>query len=851
LVLAACAVVLLTFLARCAGEPMPEPANAPSFAIALSWEVLQNPVNEPLQARSRLTLANVGETPMPAADWAIYFNFGRLIDSAGVAGPLAVSHLNGDFYRLTPRAAFQPLAPGDSVAIDIPSQDWLIKHTDAPAGFYLVAGADITPIADVRIAPFIRPEQTTRFPGDLLAVPTAASRFAENALLTPLPLPTLPPVTPTPMRFERTGTTLTIGSDTRIHHALGLEREAAYLAGALGDLFITPPAVAPSEERGPGIVALVTSAVDAPASGAPDEAYRLTMSPEGGVVIEGATPAGVFYGIQSLRALLPPDASGDSVAVDAVNLLDAPRFGFRGMHVDVARHFHDARSIERLLEAMAFYKLNRLHLHLSDDEGWRLEIPGLPELTEIGGRRGHTLDESDRLYPSFGSGPAPDASAGSGFYSRAAFIDLLRFAAARHIEVIPEFDFPGHSRAAIVAMEARHRRLTTAGDPDAGAYRLRHPDDRSTYRSVQMWDDNVVDVCLPSTLAFVRHVIDETVALYREAGAPLTTFHAGGDEVPVGAWVGSPACQSQHASPDPEALKEAFFDTVYAMVAAHRLTMGGWEEIALHHGPAGKTPSEVLRGKRVRPNTWNTVWGWGDEDNAYRLANAGYEVVMSNASDLYFDLAYDKDPEEPGYYWAGFVDTYHAFAFTPLDLFKSARFDRMGAPLNPVALARGRTALTDEGRGRILGIQGQLWGENATSRDALEYLLFPKLLGLAERAWARAPAWETSTPFEGATHRAEAWNVFANQLGQRELSRLDRLAGGLAYRIPPPGVLLLDGLVHANAAFPGLTIHYASDGSEAGPDSPRYEAPLPVGGAHQFRTVDSRGRTSRAVYIDP
>lgn len=842
-------ILLLTLLARCAGEPMHDSANAPSFAVALSWEVMQNPVSEPLQARSRLTLTNVGAAPMPAADWAIYFNFGRLIDSAGVAGPLAVTHLNGDFYRLTPGAGFQPLAAGDSVTIEIPSQDWLIKKTDAPAGFYLVAGAEITPIAGVRIAPFIRPEQTTRFPGDQLPVPTAASRFADNALLTKLPLATLPPVTPTPARFERTGTTLAIGSDTRIHHAPGLANEAAYLADALGDLFITPPAVAESEDRGPGIVALVTGAVDAPGSGAPDEAYRLAMSAENGVVIEGATPAGVFYGIQSLRALLPANASGASVAVEAVSILDAPRFGFRGMHVDVARHFHDARSIERLLEAMAFYKLNRLHLHLSDDEGWRLEIPGLPELTDVGGRRGHTLDESDRLYPSLGSGPTPDASAGSGYYTRAAYIDLLRFAAARHIEVIPEFDFPGHSRAAIRAMEARYQRLAAAGDPNAGAFRLVHPDDASVYRSVQMWDDNVVDVCLPSTLAFVRHIVDETVALYREAGAPLTTFHAGGDEVPRGVWVGSPACQSQ--SPDPEALKEAFFDAVYAMVDAHGLVMGGWEEIALHHGPAGKTPSEVLRGKRVRANTWNTVWGWGDEDNAYPLANAGYEVVMSNASDLYFDLAYDKDPEEPGYYWAGFVDTYHAFAFTPLDLFQSARFDRMGQPLNPVALAQGRTRLTAEGRRRILGIQGQLWSENAKSREDLEYLIFPKLLGLAERAWATAPAWETSTPFEGATYRTEAWNAFANQFGQRELPRLDRLAGGLAYRLPPPGVLLLDGLVHANAAFPGMAIHYSSDGSEPGADTPRYEAPLPAGPAYQFRTVDSRGRGSRTVRVVP
>ncbi|MEZ4701164.1 MAG: family 20 glycosylhydrolase [Rhodothermales bacterium] len=837
--------VVLLLLAGCAGDPMPP--SSPTYAIAVDWEVLQNPTQEPLQAVSRLTITNEGSSTLPVHGWRLYFNFSRLFAAGAPDTPLLVEHVNGDFYRLSPGPGFQPLEPGASVSVDLRSSDWLIKKTDAPAGFYLVAdeGGDPLPIEHVRIHPFTRPEQTTRYPGDIVQVPTPASRYDANASLTLLPTAELPPVLPTPVRLTRTGGDVRIDAATRIQHGEGLAGEARYLAGALRETLGIDPATAEGTGTGPGIVTLLIEPVSA-GVGVADEAYRLDATAQG-IVIRGATASGVFYGIQSLRGLIPPDATGPEAVMPAVAIVDAPRFPFRGMHVDVARNFHEPDRMKRLLEAMAFYKLNRLHVHLSDDEGWRLEIAGLPELTAVGARRGHTIDEADRLYPSYASGPAPEPSAGTGYYSREAFIDLLRFALERHIEVIPEFDFPGHSRAAIRSMEARYNRLAAAGDPEAAAYRLIHPEDASSYQSVQLWNDNVIDVCLPSTYTFIQKVIDETVALYREAGAPLTAFHVGGDEVPRGAWVGSPACRDAGGAPDPEALKESFFASIYAMLEPYGLVMAGWEEMALHHGEAGKVPSEVLRGKKVRANTWNTVWGWGDEDNAYRLANAGYDVVMSNAGDLYFDLAYDKDPEEPGYYWAGFVDTYAAFAFTPLDLFKSARTDRMGHPLDPDALAAGRERLTASGRDRIRGIQGQLWSENAVSRERFEYLIFPKLLGLAERAWAPAPSWETSSPARGAVERAAAWNVFANRLGQRELPRLDRLAGGIAYRIPPPGVRVDGGLVRANTAFPGMAIHFSSDGTEPDAGAARYEGPLPAGSSFLFRVFSTQGRGSTSA----
>src|SRR5262249_33395425 len=174
------------------------------------------------------------------------------------------------------------------------------------------------------------------------------------------------------------------------------------------------------------------------------------------------------------------------------------------------------------LDVMARYKLNVLHFHLTEDEGWRLPSPSLPELNSVGSRRGHTLDSSAFLPPHYGSGPEVDKPYGSGFYSRADYADILKYAAARHVEVIPEVEMPGHARAAIKAMEARFRALERAGDAlGAKRFLLSDPDDRSSYTSAQGYHDNVMNPALPSTYAFIEQVVQDLVALHREAGVPL------------------------------------------------------------------------------------------------------------------------------------------------------------------------------------------------------------------------------------------------------------------------------------------------------------------------------------------
>jgi hexosaminidase len=244
------------------------------------------------------------------------------------------------------------------------------------------------------------------------------------------------------------------------------------------------------------------------------------------------------------------------------------------------------------------------------------------------------------------------------------------------------------------------------------------------------------------------------------------------------------------------------------------------------------------------------VWGQGGEDHAYRLANAGYDVVMSHAANLYFDLAYDKDPEEPGQSWAGFTDARSAYEFAPFDLFQTARVDLMGAPIDRQVAFKDHVRLNDEARGRILGLQGHLWSEYARDQEALEYLVFPKLLGLAERAWAPKPAWEGLQDEARRQVLLEAdWNEFANRLGQIDLPRLSYLAGGVHYRLPPPGAVVEAGRLKANVAFPGLTIRYTTDGTEPTAESPVYSGPVAVRGPVRLRAFAAPWRGSRTSVV--
>ena len=834
--------------------------------MSIRWELLELVDEQPRSHRSRLTITNDGDSMADLNGWTLYFNAPQPIESGA-------EHFAGNLYRWTaPKGT--TLAPHESRDIELRGLRWPMRITDAPSGFYSTTEERPRVIDKVEI---LLPAERLRVDSMDNWLPSAATRFAANERL--LPADERPgdaaPVLPTPVEItlRQDREPFRVNAFTVIRHDGDLATEAEYLAQTLGALLTRGEPLRTAEDSsepqdlGRAIALRLASAE----SKTPEEAegYLLSVLPTG-VEIASRTPAGVFYGIQSLRALIAPtDHRGDvdALLVPSAHVRDWPRFGYRGLMLDVSRNFQSNETVEKLLELMSFYKLNRLHFHLTDDEGWRFEVQDLPELTSVGARRGHTLDESTHLIPSFGSGPNPDQAPGTGHYSRDQLVELLKFAHRRHIEVIPEIDVPGHARAAIRAMEARRTRLLKEGNEDAAAaYLLSDPQDTSEYMSVQNWDDNVVNVCQESSYRFLQKVFDELAAIYRQAQARLTTIHIGGDEVPVGVWAQSPACQSLMSN-DGKAprttgeLSGYFFKRVHTMLDDMGLTTAGWEEIGLERDdeePEGrKRPNLELAGKGIRVHSWNDVWGWGGEDNAYKLAGAGYQVVLSNASSLYFDLAANADPDEPGFYWAGLVDAERVWSFVPFNILRSDTLDRYGRAIDKSEPAEPLSELDESAEANVLGIQGQIWGETTIRQERLEYMVFPKLLALAERAWAEQPSWASwARSADDETRlsvKETAWSEFATRLGHRELPRLDFLEGGVNYRIPVPGGRVIRGALHANIAFPGLTLRYSLDGTPPDSQAPVYDGSValePPASVVLVRAFDRRGRASRSAVVE-
>jgi len=847
----------------CQNQTTKEPAPVSADELELRWEHLGN---TPEGYQARFVLTNEGDHPFPAEGWTLYFNqIGGSLSDEVQPDAARVSRVSGYLLQLQPAADMQPVAPGDSISFTYGGGGSIIKEATAPDGPYIVyEGQEPQVINDFRIAPFTRPDQINRGAGDQVPIPTPQQVYADNAQLTKLDAATLTPIVPTPVSYTKTDGSTAIDAQTTIYFQNGLKEEAGFLASRLQDILGIQVSTRGGESSGANSIALRRGEVqvDGQTHEGGSEAYTLNIGENQGMVIIGADDAGVFYGIQTLLGLIPPGTYANPqtpVEIQGAAIADVPRFGYRGMHLDVSRNFHSKESVLKLLDLMAFYKLNKFHFHLTDDEGWRLEIPDLPELTEVGARRGHTLDEEDYLLSAYGSGPDPDAteSYGNGYYSREDYIEILEHATARHIEVIPEIDMPGHARAAILAMKARMRRLQNEGrTQEAMDYILHDPQDSSEYMSVQNYDDNVICVCQESTYRFLSTVVRNILGMYKDAAAPLSALHIGGDEVPAGVWEDSPKCRELiEQNPEIENVVDLnyyFVRRFDEILDRYDLKTAGWEEIALERVQTDQgmryEPHPEFVDDDFIPYVWNNLGG--NLDLANRLANAGYPVVLCNVTNFYFDLAYNKDPQEPGLTWGGFIDTRKPFEFTPEDIFRSTYQDPMGNPYNPAQLYEQFETMSPAGRRNILGLQGELWSETIKGQEMLEYYAFPKILGLSERAWAPQPEWaRIDDAEERMAALDEDWNRFANRLGHYELPRLDELFDGVGYRLPPPGAVIENGQLKANTAFPGLTIRYTTDGLEPTAGSPLYEGPVEVSGTVKLATFATDDRKSRTVTV--
>ncbi|MES2375481.1 MAG: family 20 glycosylhydrolase [Bacteroidota bacterium] len=795
--------------------------------LRLKWEIIENNHLGQQQSLAALTIITGKEFKLPAKGWKIYFNFLRPVIAGSVIGGLDITHINGDFHYLAPKAGFNGIAKSSSLKVQLLTMYWLVNKTDSPKGFYLVwddAPGKYYPVNNPELIPSTKPKQFARSVNDNVAATTPQSIFEQNKAIRDIQADSLIKIFPTPQSYQATNTKFTLTSGFKIINDSDFSKEAAYLKTELSKLLL-PAATLPG-----GSINLIKKQM-------PEETYELNVT-NAQITISASSAAGIFYGIQSLKTLIPPGAYGKkqaSILIPGVSVTDGPRFGYRAFMLDVARNFQPKKEILKLLDLMSLYKLNVFRFHLTDDEGWRLQIPALPELTGVGAKRAHTLDNSKNIQPSYGFGPFINNTT---FYTKADFIEILKYATDRHITVIPEIETPGHARAAVKAMDARYKNFIRQNKPQqAGEYLLRDLGDSSKYTSVQYFNDNVIDVSLPSTYKFIETVVTGIKQMYTEAGAPLQTIHFGGDEVPAGVWEKSPAFLSMMKKDtsikSTDDMWAYFYGKVNQILKANNLYLTAWEEVGTHkvmqNGKKVSVINPALVNENIHLEVWNNVLGWGAEDLAYKLANSGYKVILSNVTNLYFDMAYNKSFQEPGYYWGSYADESAAFKFIPYDYFKNVTVDRLNNPINPATFLN-KEKLTSAGKNNIIGLQGALWGENLQSTDKLEYMLLPKLLGFAERAWAADPDWaiEIDTIKSKALY-TESWTKFVNVLAKYELPRLTYYAGGFNYRIPEIGFNKTNNLVTVNSGLPGFEIHYTTNGTIPAAISPVYKYPLQAG----------------------
>lgn len=401
------------------------------------------------------------------------------------------------------------------------------------------------------------------------------------------------------------------------------------------------------------------------------EAYQLKVGAEG-VVISAPTEAGVFYGVQTLRKSLPV-VQNAKIVLPQVVVNDEPRFGYRGMMLDVSRHFFALDSIKRYIDLLALHNINRFHWHLSDDQGWRIEIKKYPELTEIGSKRTETvIGHNTGKYDGIPYG---------GFFTQEEAREVVAYAKDRYITVIPEIDMPGHMQAALTA----YPELGCTGGP---------------YEVWRMWgvSDNVLCAGNDKTLKFIEGVLSEIIEIF-----PSEYIHVGGDECPKTKWKTCPKCQAKIKALKLKGGKHSAEERLQSYFIAHA------EKFLNGHGRQIIGWDEILEGG-LAPNA--TVMSWRGMEGGTEAARTGHQAIMVPTSYLYFDYYQAKDTKNEPMAIGGYVPIEKVYSFEPVS-----------------------AALKDEEKKFIIGTQANLWTEYITSFRQVEYMVLPRMDALSEVQW--------------------------------------------------------------------------------------------------------------------
>lgn len=483
-----------------------------------------------------------------------------------------------------------------------------------------------------------------------------------------------------------------------------MKRNANMLASYIEQATGIRPAIGKSK-NGTAIVLTIDKTI------ANAEGYKLDADAKQ-IRIAGASAAGVFYGIQTLRKSLPlVNGKASKVSIPAVHIADAPRFAYRGTHLDVSRHFVTADSVRQFIDMLALHNINRFHWHLTDDQGWRIEIKKYPLLTQIGSKRAQTvIGHNSGKY---------DGKPYSGFYTQKQIRDIVKYAADRYITIVPEIDLPGHMQAALAAY------------PDMGCT-------GGPYEVWQKWgvSDNVLCAGNDKTLTFIDNVLKEITKLF-----PSKYIHVGGDECPKTQWQKCPKCQARIKALNLEAkdghsAEERLQSYIITHASNYLKSLGrntiGWDEI-LEGGLAEGA----------------TVMSWRGESGGIAAAKQHHDVVMTPNSYLYFDYYQSLDKANEPLAIGGYLPLETVYSYEPMP----------------------KELTADEAR-HIIGVQANIWTEYMPTFKQMQYMALPRLAALSEVQWSQL-ALKDYTSF---TNRLTEFTHLYDRLGYNYAKHLYNVA---------------------------------------------------------------------------
>ena len=827
------ALLTFIFLIQCEGQNVD---NNPEIKYIINaFDVEKN------QMEVSFELTNSSDTVWNGGDWSLHWNqfSGSLQQESLPEGIDIIATKNSQYWQLEFGSSFS-LKPGDKLKFSGIQKGIMRRLVMGPIGFFVNLSSS-NQLFDLESEIIWESALGVKD----LKIPSASERYAYYEDITSLPKSELHWVIPTPKKSEWNGDYLDFPKSLTFDFR-SFEKHAEFLKTRLKtglDIDFN--------QTSNNIEVQITE--DGSFS---KDAYTIEIKNKK-VFIKASAYSGLFYAIGSLHQILVHSQS-EGNGIPLLRIEDSPRFEHRGFMIDLSRNFFPKKKLLQILDYMAYYKLNVLDAKLSDDEGWRIEIPGLEELTKIGSNRGYTKNEKDRLFPMYGSGSGKKDSQGNGYLSRSDFTEILRAAKKRNIRVVPQVSFPSHARAAVIAMKVRYENLLEKGDfAAANEFRLHDPNDASEYISAQLFKDNTICICEPGAFRFFEKVFTEIKSMYTEVNLPMKTFNIGADELPFGVWQKSPICEEYlKQNPDINTYQSLYDESVKRLnkiISDSGAQMAGWEDVLLTHSEKSQSEIEVnenLFDLDFVPSVWNNSWGEGREDMIYKLNNLGFQAIMSNSAAFYFDMTDDMDMENSGLSWSGYVNYIDSWGTEPLNVFANkVKLQSLGIKESEI---KNKVSLMESARSNFLGIQSQLWTETAANTYEFDRMLMPNMIIFSERAWGKKEEWLKE---KSATNQKpllkKSWNRFANTVGQRQLPLLSKLNKDFLFDLPKPGVIIEKGILKIRQQFPGLEIRYTIDGKNPRKTDLLFTKPIEVNPSDKIvvRLFDLNGRGGNSIKL--